>query len=128
MSVGLYSIDQNNAAPLQEASRNPDGRRVVDKAKWFRLCGHQHTGNPVAHGRYDDCPLPYVRGPWRDRWIAKPISRVIIFPSASEKQEPWQRQAIQSHQKKRSMLSSSKSQSISSNEKPYFAGQLFARP
>src|SRR5262249_29363817 len=37
MSVGPCSIDQNNAAPLKEASRNPDAIRVVDRAMSFRL-------------------------------------------------------------------------------------------
>src|SRR5882724_5024047 len=60
--------------------------------------------------------------------MARSISCLIIFPSASRKQERWQRQQIQSHEKKRSILSSSKSQKYSSSEKPYRVGQLFARP
>src|SRR4029453_14590453 len=60
--------------------------------------------------------------------MAKSISCLIIFPSALRKQERWQRQEIQSHQKRRSILSSSRSQKKSSSEKPYRAGQLFARP
>src|SRR6266496_3527535 len=60
--------------------------------------------------------------------MAKSISCRIIFPSASRKQERWQRQQIQSHQKRRSILSSSRSQKNSSSEKPYRVGQLFARP
>src|SRR6266550_1206928 len=59
---------------------------------------------------------------------AKPTSCMIISPSASRKQERRQRQQIQSHQKRRSMLSSSRSQKNSSIEKPYRVGQLFARP
>src|SRR5690242_2742056 len=60
--------------------------------------------------------------------MAKSIAWPIIFFSALRKQERWQRQQIQSHQKKRSMLSSSRSQKNNKNEKPYRAGQLFARP
>src|SRR5438874_7795644 len=60
--------------------------------------------------------------------MAKPTSCLIISLSPSRKQEPWQRQQIQSHQKKRSILSSSRSQKNSSSEKPYRVGQLFARP
>src|SRR6266550_3641847 len=59
---------------------------------------------------------------------AKPTSCMIISPSASRKQERRQRQQIQSHQKRRSILSSSRSQKNSSIEKPYRVGQLFARP
>src|SRR6266480_3527496 len=60
--------------------------------------------------------------------MAKPISCLIISLSPSRKQERWQRQQIQSHQKRRSMLSSSRSQKNNAKEKPYRAGQLLARP
>src|SRR5215510_3543990 len=60
--------------------------------------------------------------------MAKSISRLIIFLSVRQSKESGQRQQIQSHQKSRSMLSSSRSQKKSSIEKPYRVGQLFARP
>src|SRR5262245_46519012 len=60
--------------------------------------------------------------------MSRSISCWIIFPSASRKQERSQPQQIQSHQKRRSILSSNKSQTDNTNEKPYRAGQLFARP
>src|SRR2546430_16093871 len=60
--------------------------------------------------------------------MAKSTSCLIISPSALRKQERRQHQQIQSHQKKRSMLSSNKSQKYSSSEKPYRTGQVFARP
>src|SRR5262249_16186336 len=60
--------------------------------------------------------------------MAKSTSCLIIFLSVSTKQKRWQRQQIQSHQNRRSMLSSNRSQKDSNNEKPYRAGQLFARP
>src|SRR5215471_17819748 len=60
--------------------------------------------------------------------MAKSISRLIIFLSVRQSKESGQRQQIQSHQKSRSMLSSSRSQKNSSIEKPYRAGQLFACP
>src|SRR5205814_9122935 len=59
----------------------------------------------------------------------------IEWPAASHAclsflrhRENKNRQQIQSHQKNRSMLSSSKSQEYSISEKPYRVGQLFARP
>src|SRR6201985_2548423 len=60
--------------------------------------------------------------------MTRSISSLVIFPSALAKPEHGQRQQIQSHQKRRSMLSSSKSQKNRRNEKPYRVGQLFARP
>ena len=127
LALRRSSIDQNNAAPLKEASRNPDGSRVVDRARSFRPYGLRHTRNRVAHRWHQSRSLSYVRGCRRAHSMAKPISCLIISLFASRKQERWQRQQIQSHQKRRSMLSSSRSQKNSSVEKPYRVGQLFAR-
>src|SRR6266481_10108725 len=66
MSVGPCSIDQNNAAPLKEASRNPDGSRVVDRARSFRPYGLRHTRNRVAQRWQESCSLSYVRRCRRD--------------------------------------------------------------
>src|SRR6476620_2584172 len=128
MSVGLCSTDQGNAAPLKEASRNRDASRVVGRAKSFRLYGLRYTRNRVEHhwhrSRFRFC----VGRCWRGHLMAKSISFLIIFRLVSKKQKRVQRQQIQSHQKRRSMLSSSRSQKNNKNEKPYRAGQLFARP
>ena len=101
MSVGLCSIYRNNAVPSKEASRNPGGSRVVDKAKSFHLCGHRRKGNRVAHHCYDNHPLCYVGARRRDHCLTKPISRWIMFPSTSKKQEPSSFREIQSHRRDR---------------------------
>src|SRR6266568_70373 len=49
--LSSYSIYQNNAPPLWEASRNPDAKQVVDKATTFHLSGLRHKGNRAAHRR-----------------------------------------------------------------------------
>jgi len=79
MNVGLCSIDRNNAAPLKEASRNQGGRRVVDKARSFRLYGPRYTKNRGVHcRRLRHCRF-YVGDCLHDQQMARSISCLISF-------------------------------------------------
>src|ERR1043166_4204485 len=127
MSVGLCSTDQGNAAPLKEASRNRDGRGVAGKARSFPLCGLRYTWNPGGHGWHRSRFFFCVGRCWRGHLTAKSIS-YHYFSFGFTKATRGEPQQIQSHQKRRSMLSSSKSQKNRSIEKPYRVGQFLARP
>src|SRR5262249_1509102 len=56
------------------------------------------------------------------------VSPSLATARSAEDSRHYKPQLIQSHQKRRSMLSSSRSQKNKSNEKPYRAGQSLAGP